>query len=337
LTSKPIVITMVTLLVLAVPAGVLGISQTAQGQPLGQDIANQVLDSVFGTNDDDGGTEEEDGATETEEEEEAITGDDNQDIDQTTEQTNDQDQTANQPITQESSQDETNIVDNDLETGDNSAIVAQANDATQEVTAAADASDADASAAASAESNDDDGDHHKKGKKYDGHYSGSSDSTSDDTTSVANAEAIVDAAAEATGIQGDQNNTADVDQDSSVHDVDLSNNVAFAEDTNEQIAVPISDQDQRAANLAEQRAANLDVVDIDEDGTGGTGTEPIRTFTCNPSTLAGIAVTRSGSTCSATGDTNIITGGVCDAVEGTRTVSGGQNPQATCSFPATAV
>src|SRR5215211_8294946 len=105
--------------------------QTAQGQPLGQDIANQVLDSVFGTNDDDGGTEEEDGATETEEEEEAITGDDNQDIDQTTEQTNDQDQTANQPITQESSQDETNIVDNDLETGDNSAIVAQANDATQ--------------------------------------------------------------------------------------------------------------------------------------------------------------------------------------------------------------
>ena len=327
MTSKPIVITMVTLLVLAVPAGVLGISQTAQGQPLGQDIANQVLDSVFGTNDDDGGTEEEDGATETEEE--GITGDDNQDIDQTTEQTNDQDQTAKQPITPESSQDETNIVDDDLETGDNSAIVAQANDATQEVTAAADASDADASAAASTESNYDDGDHHKKGKKYDGHYSGSSDSTSDDTTSVANAEAIVDAAAEATGIQGDQNNTADVDQDSSVHDVDLSNNVAFAEDTNEQIAVPISDQD--------QRAANLDVVDIDEDGTGGTGTEPIRTFTCNPSTLAGIAVTRSGSTCSATGDTNIITGGVCDAVEGTRTVSGGQNPQATCSFPATAV
>jgi hypothetical protein len=245
---------MVALLVLAVPAGVLGISQTAQAQ-LGEDIANSVLDSVFGTNADDGTEEEEEGATETEEE--VITGDDNQDIDQTQEQTNDQDQTANQPITQESSQDETNEVANDLHTGDNTATVAQPNDATQEVTAASSADDNDASAKASAE-NDDDGDHHKKGKKHDGHYSGSSDSTSDDTTSVANADAIVDAAAEATGIV-DQNNSADVDQDSSVHDVDLSNNVAFAEDTNTQIAVPISDQDQRAANLAEQRAANLDV------------------------------------------------------------------------------
>ena len=244
---------MVTLLVLAVPAGVLGISQTAQAQ-LGEDIANSVLDSVFGTNADDG-TEEEEGATETEEE--GITGDDNQDIDQTQEQTNEQDQTANQPITQESSQDETNEVANDLHTGDNTATVAQPNDATQEVTAASSADDNDASAKASAE-NDDDGDHHKKGKKYDGHYSGSSDSTSDDTTSVANAEAIVDAAAEATGIV-DQNNTADVDQDSSVHDVDLSNNVTFAEDTNTQIAIPITDQDQRAANLAEERAANLDI------------------------------------------------------------------------------
>ena len=324
---------MVTLLILAVPVGVIGISQTAQAQPLGQDIANQVLASVFGTNADDG-TEEE-GATETEEEEEEITGDDNQDIDQTNEQTNDQDQTASQPITQESSQDETNIVDNDLETGDNTATVAQPNDATQEVTAAADASDADASAKASAE-NDDDGDHYKKGKKHDGHYSGSSDSTSDDTTSVANAEAIVDAAAEATGIV-DQNNSADVDQDSSIHDVDLSNNVAFGDDTNEQIAIPITDQDQRAANLAANLAANIDEeYGFQQTGTGGTGTEPI-TFTCDPSTLAGIPVTRSGSTCSATGDTNIITGGVCDAVEGTRTVSGGQNPQATCSFPATEV
>ena len=312
---------MVTLLVLAVPVGVLGISQTAQAQ-LGEDIANSVLDSVFGTNVDDG-TEEEEG----------ITGDDNQDIDQTQEQTNDQDQTANQPITQESSQDETNEVANDLHTGDNTATVAQPNDATQEVGAAADASDADASAKASAE--DDDDDH--KDKKRDSHYSGSSDSTSGGTTSVADADAIVDAAAEATGIV-DQNNTADVDQDSSVHDVDLSNNVAFAEDTNEQIAIPITDQDQRTANLASQRAANLDLEDIDEEyGFQQTGTEPITRLICDPSTLAGIAVTRSGSTCSATGDTNIITGGVCDAVEGTRTVSGGQNPQATCSFPATEV
>ena len=278
MTSKPIVITMVALLVLAVPAGVLGISQTAQAQ-LGEDIANSVLDSVFGTNADDG-TEEEEGATETEEEEEVITGDDNQDIDQTQEQTNDQDQTANQPITQESSQDETNEVANDLHTGDNTATVAQPNDATQEVTAASSADDNDASAKASAE-NDDDGDHHKKGKKHDGHYSGSSDSTSDDTTSVANADAIVDAAAEATGIV-DQNNSADVDQDSSVHDVDLSNNVAFAEDTNTQIAVPISDQDQRAANLAEQRAANLDVEENEVVPYGFTITPTGEVVDCFP-------------------------------------------------------
>jgi hypothetical protein len=270
---------MVALLVLAVPAGVLGISQTAQAQ-LGEDIANSVLDSVFGTNADDGTEEEEEeeGATETEEE--VITGDDNQDIDQTQEQTNDQDQTANQPITQESSQDETNEVANDLHTGDNTATVAQPNDATQEVTAASSADDNDASAKASAE-NDDDGDHHKKGKKHDGHYSGSSDSTSDDTTSVANADAIVDAAAEATGIV-DQNNSADVDQDSSVHDVDLSNNVAFAEDTNTQIAVPISDQDQRAANLAEQRAANLDVEENEVVPYGFTITPTGEVVDCFP-------------------------------------------------------
>ena len=323
---------MVTLLVLAVPAGVLGISQTAQAQ-LGEDIANSVLDSVFGTNADDG-SEEEEGATETEEEEEGITGDDNQDIDQTQEQTNEQAQTASQPITQESSQDETNEVANDLHTGDNTATVAQPNDATQEITAAADASDADASAAA-ASAEDDDDDH--KDKKRDSHYSGSSDSTSGGTTSVADADAIVDAAAEATGIV-DQNNTADVDQDSSVHDIDLSNNVAFAEDTNEQIAIPITDQDQRAANLASQRAANLDLEDIDEEyGFQQTGTEPITRLICDPSTLAGIPVTLSGSTCSATGDPKIITGGVCDAVGGIRTNPGGQNPQATCSFPATEV
>ena len=240
---------MVTLLVLAVPVGVIGISQTAQAQPLGQDIANQVLDSVFGTNADDG-TEEE-GATETEEEEE-ITGDDNQDIDQTNEQTNDQDQTASQPVTQESSQDETNEVANDLHTGDNTATVAQDNDAEQDVAAAAEASDADASAKASAEDDDD-----HNGKKHDGHYSGSSDSTSDDTTSVANAEAIVDAAAEATGIV-DQNNTATVTQDSTIYDVDLSNDVLFGDDSNAQVALPITDQDQRAANLAANLAANID-------------------------------------------------------------------------------
>ena len=291
------VITMVTLLVLAVPVGVIGTSPTAQAQ-LGQDIANQVLDSVFGTNTD-GGTEEE-GATETEEE--GIAGDDNQDIDQAQEQTNDQSAEATQPITQESSQDETNIVDNDLETGDNTATVAQPNDATQDVAAAADSSDADASAAASAENDDDGGDHHKKGKKHDGHYSGSSDSTSGDTTSIADAEAIVDATAEATGIQGDQSNSADVDQDSTIHDVDLSNNVLFGDDSNTQVALPIADQDQRAANLAEQRAANLDLEETTNvlpygftvgggtgTGTGGGGTT-VQVF-CFDSVTVGITPT----------------------------------------------
>jgi hypothetical protein len=290
-------------------------TQVARAQ-LGEDIANDVLDSVFGDGDDEDNEE----AAATEE----VSGDDNQDIDQTQEQTNEQEQEAEQEVDQESSQDETNVQANELDTGANTATVAQSNDADQDVAAAAEASDADASSSA------EDDDHDSKHKKH--HHSDGSDS--DTTTS--SAEAIVSATAEATGIV-DQDNDATVRQDSSIHDVDLSNNVAFGDDTNTQIAVPIIDQDQRAANLAEQRAANLNVVDIDEDGTGGTDTEPIRTFTCNPSTLAGIAVTRSGSTCSATGDTNIITGGVCDAVEGTRTVSGGQNPQATCSFPATAV
>ena len=234
---------MVTLLILAVPVGVIGISQTAQAQPLGQDIANQVLASVFGTNADDG-TEEE-GATETEEEEEEITGDDNQDIDQTNEQTNDQDQTASQPITQESSQDETNIVDNDLETGDNTATVAQSNDATQDVAAAASADDNDVSAKAEAENDDDD------------HYKHHKSSSSDSDSAEATADAIISSTAEATGIV-DQNNTATVTQDSTIYDVDLSNDVLFGDDSNAQVALPITDQDQRAANLAANLAANID-------------------------------------------------------------------------------
>jgi hypothetical protein len=258
--KKPIVLALVTLLVLsAVPAGVVISSsiplQTAQAQPLGSEIASDVLDSVFG--DDENGAEEEDeddnddgnGAT-------TQQGDDNQNIDQTAEQENDQDETASQDVTQENSQDEENVQDNTLDTGDNTATVAQDNDATQTVAAAT-----DAAAESEAESEDDgSGDnyyHGKKKKHHDGdyhHYSGSSDSDSDSTSSVADAEAIANSAAEATGIQ-DQNNTADVDQDSSIHDVDLSNNVAFGDDTNEQTAIPIIDQDQRA----DQRAANLDI------------------------------------------------------------------------------
>jgi hypothetical protein len=214
-------------------------SQYAQAQ-LGSDIANSVLDSVFG-----GGDDDEEAAAEDDGDEQ---GDDNQNIDQTNEQENDQEQEAEQEVDQESDQSETNVQANELDTGANTATVAQSNDADQDVAAAAEASDADADSDASDE---DHGDHHKD-KKH--HHSDGSDS--DTTTS--SAEAIVSATAEATGIV-DQDNDATVDQDSSIHDVDLSNNVAFGDDTNTQIAVPIIDQDQRAANLAEQRAANLDI------------------------------------------------------------------------------
>src|SRR5215208_3692628 len=233
-------------------------TQVARAQ-LGEDIANSVLDSVFGDGDDE--DDEEAAATEDQ------SGDDNLDIDQTQEQTNEQDQDADQRVDQESSQDETNVQANELRTGANTATVAQSNDADQDVAAAAEASDADASSSA------EDDDHDSKHKKH--HHSDGSDS--DTTTS--SAEAIVSATAEATGIV-DQDNDATVRQDSSIHDVDLSNNVAFGDDTNTQIAVPIIDQDQRAANLAEQRAANLDLeevdvfpygttVVVDEDGDGG--------------------------------------------------------------------
>ncbi len=214
-------------------------TQVARAQ-LGEDIANSVLDSVFG--DDDNGDEE---AAATEDQ----SGDDNQDIDQTQDQENDQEADVDQEVTQSNSQDESNVQANELDTGDNTATVAQSNREDQDVSADADVKDSSANAASEADAEDDD---HIKAKK-------SHVSESDTTSAESQADAIISATAEATGIQGDQSNTADVDQDSSIHDVDLSNNVAFGDDTNTQVAVPISDIDQRAANLAEQRAANLDV------------------------------------------------------------------------------
>jgi hypothetical protein len=235
------------------------LNQVAQAQD-GRAIAEDVLNSVFGDGDDD----EEAAATE------EVSGDDNQDIDQTQEQENEQEQEADQDVTQRSSQDETNIQANELDTGDNTATVAQSNDADQDVAAAASADDNDVSAKASAENDDGHHKHHKS-------------SHSDSDSAEATADAIIRSTAEATGIV-DQSNTADVDQDSSIHDVDLSNNVAFGDDTNTQIAVPIIDQDQRAANLASQRAANLDVEEnvtpygVTTGGGGGGGEEIECTF-----------------------------------------------------------
>jgi hypothetical protein len=226
--------------------------QFAQAQSLGEDIAGDVLDSVFGDGDDDGA---DDGAE---------TSDDSQSIAQTQE----QEQEAEQEVDQENDQSETNIQANDLETGDNSATVTQSNDADQTV-----AAEATAAAESLTSGGCCDDDHHDKHKK---HHSSDSGSDSGGTSSTTAAEAT--AAAEGTQ---DNDNIATVDQDSRIHDVDLSNNVEFGDDTNEQVAIPIidQDQDQRAANLAVQAAANLDldevnygtysiVTDIDEEDGG---------------------------------------------------------------------
>jgi hypothetical protein len=242
--------------------------QVAQAQGVdGGELAQSVLDSVFGSRDGDEAAEaDDDGGDDS-----STTGDDNQRIDQTADQENDQeqDQDAEQEVEQNNDQSETNIQANELDTGANTATVAQSNDADQDVAAAAEASDADAESEAK---DIDDGGHHKDSKH--GHHDHDG---SDSDTTTSSAEAIVRATAEATGIV-DQDNDATVRQDSSIHDVDLSNNVNFGDDTNEQVAIPIidQDQDQRAANLAVQAAANLDLDEFNyanyavaSDGGGG--------------------------------------------------------------------
>jgi hypothetical protein len=246
----------------------VSLNQVAKAQDE-DSLAESVVRGVFedtGVTTTDGGGDDDDGDT---------AGEDLQEIDQQQDQEIDQDQDADQRVHQESSQDETNVQANELDTGDNTATVAQSNREDQDVDADADVKDSSANAASEADAENDD---HIKAKK-------SHVSDSDTTSAESQADAIISATAEATGIQGDQSNRADVDQDSSIHDVDLSNNVAFGDDTNTQIAVPIIDQDQRAANLAEQRAANLD---IDENvtpygfTTGGGGGEPIECTFPNP-------------------------------------------------------
>jgi hypothetical protein len=206
-------------------------AQFAQAQSLGEDIAGDVLRNVFGDGDDG-----DDGA-------ETETSDDSQSIAQTQE----QEQEAEQEVDQESDQSETNIQANDLETGDNTATVTQSNDADQTV-----AAEATAAAESLTKGGCCDDDHHDKHKKHH-----SSDSGSDPGGTSSETEAEASAAAEGTQ---DNDNEALVTQTSEIHDVDLSNNVAFGDDTNEQVAIPIIDQDQRA----DQRAANLD-LDIDEE------------------------------------------------------------------------
>jgi hypothetical protein len=239
--SVSLVIALLTLLGLAAPTGGVLQLQTVHAQSLGDDDIANIVDDALNTAFSAAGIDGEEEEEEEDEEEETATeeaeatdaeeqsaGDDIQDIDQTQDQRNEQDQDAEQEVDQESSQDETNIQANELDTGDNTATVAQSNDVDEDD----DEQDGGQDVAAAAEASDEEEE--------------DSDSTDADAT------------AEATGIV-DQSNTATVRQNSSINNVDLSNNVAFGDDTNTQIAVPIIDQDQRAANLAEQRAANLDL------------------------------------------------------------------------------
>jgi hypothetical protein len=217
--------------------------QIAQAQVDTQGIIDDTLELAFG------GADEAEVATDGG----GGSGDDDQEIDQDA---SNEAEVENE-IDQESDQSETNVQANDLTTGDNTATVTQSNDADQTV-----AAEATAAAESLTSGGCCDDDHHDKHKKK--HHSSDSGSDSGGTSSETEAEA--NAAAEGTQ---DNDNEALVTQTSEIHDVDLSNNVAFGDDTNEQVAIPIIDQDQ----TADQRAANLD-LDIDEEygfTTGGGG------------------------------------------------------------------
>jgi hypothetical protein len=284
--SVSIALAVITLvgLIAAIPTGVMLPLQTARAQ-IGEgddDIANivdETLNTAFsaaGINDEEEEEEEDEEETATEEAaaeaEEQTAGDDIQDIDQTQTQRNEQDQDAEQEVDQESSQDETNIQANELDTGDNTATVAQSNDVDEEDDDDQDDGGQDVTAVAEASDEEEE------------------DSDSTDT----------DATAEAIGIV-DQSNTATVRQNSSISGVDLSNNVVFGDDTNTQIAVPIIDQEQEATNEAEQRAANLDVEEtttVLQPTPTPTTTEPTPTVFCL--TLVSTISGQSGTECFST-------------------------------------
>jgi hypothetical protein len=111
-------------------------------------------------------------------------------------------------------------------------------------------------------------------------------------------------------------------------------------DTNTQIGVPLTDQDQGAANLGANLAANVDTEHIIEEAQSTTPTpseeaskltcpvpgfklsegectaEPTITATCDPSSVADLPVQQEGSQCVVAGPTFIISKGVCDEIEG---------------------
>jgi hypothetical protein len=211
--------------------------QVAQATSFGEDLASSIIDPLVGGNDDD------------EEDEE----DDNDGVDQELDQEQEQNQEATNNVEQNNDQSERNVQANDLETGDATATVTQSNDADQTVAAESSA----AARAAGGESEADGGDGGCDCHKHKKHHGGDG-SDGGDASSSADATAIADSVARATGIQ-DNDNEATVTQDTSIHDVDLSNNVEFGDDTNRQVAIPIIDQDQRQANIAAQLGIDLDI------------------------------------------------------------------------------
>lgn len=212
--------------------------QAAQAQVDTQGIIDDAIAGVFGDGDggDDGG---DDGGTEQ--------GDDSQNLEQTAE----NEAEVENEIDQENDQSQENNQANVIETGPNTATVSQSN-SEQSVAAAADAESGDAEA----EAEDED---HNKGKKS--HYAYSDSTTAD-------ADSIATATAEATGIQS---NEAAIAQDSSADDNVQVNENEFGDQTNTQVAVPITDIDQTAEN----RGANIDIDEeygnVDDGGDGGGG------------------------------------------------------------------
>ena len=202
---------------------------------LGESLASETLSSVFG-----GGAEEEAATSD-----DGISGDDNQEIDQTNEQDIEQDQESTQDQTQSIDQTEAADQDNVIATGENTASVSQSADDN-------DNKIGDTSAASSTVA-----EVKNKIKKNDA-------DVKTDISSDASASSSQD---------NDNTNIANVDQDSSADDNTQTNTFTGGADRATNVGVQLSDQDQRAANLGVNLAANLDVEE-DEDNEYGFAVNP---------------------------------------------------------------
>jgi hypothetical protein len=203
-------------------------------------IIDDVFDAVGITdNDEDNAVEEE------EEDDDGVAQDIAQDLEQ--------EQSAETTINQPNDQSEENDQENSIETGHNTATATQDNDNEQTVVSG------DAAASARSEAENSGCDCHDK--KHEKHHSGSHGS--DDGSGGASSSATATAVSEATGSQ-DNDNAITQDLDSSVHDVSQTNVNRFGDDENEPVAISVTDQDQRAAQIAAQLG-----IDFDFDNTYG--------------------------------------------------------------------